>query len=53
VFTLLREHEYEVFIFDSDSNELINDRDAVNQASNVLAIAHPNLADVASRINER
>ncbi len=53
LFALLREHEYEVFIFDSDSNELINDRDAVNQASNVLAIAHPNLADVASRINER
>jgi FkbM family methyltransferase len=53
LFAFLRERGYDLFIFDSASNELINDASALKAASNVLAIAHSHLDDVVSRINER
>ena len=52
MFSLLREHGYDVFTFDSESNQLIRDAHAVAQASNVLAIAESHLDEVVSRINE-
>jgi FkbM family methyltransferase len=52
LFTWLREREYDVFTFDSESNQLISDPRAVKRASNVLAIARRKYDDVVSRINE-